>query len=117
MEFLFEKEAMRNDPVPRELDFVDLCLYIALRGLYASYYSGRLTRLDAQEEKEKLVQQYGLCKSRLIFLNRESAKLKERIKNAAKEYEENPNLINADRLYAAFYALPENWRENSEFDK
>ena len=109
-EFDFEKKAMQGEPLPQGLDIADSCLYIALKNLDALYHRELISRKDATEEKRRLVYNWTTDKSKLEFLNRDSETLGARISDASKEYKDNPCIENADKLYAAFYNLPTDWR-------
>ena len=110
MEFTFERMAMKGDPLPKDLDIADSCLYVALKNLYAMYYEKLISRSAATEEKKTLVRNWKEDKSKLEFLYRDSKALNEKIGSASKEYKSNPCLETADKLYAAFYNLPDDWR-------
>ena len=112
MEFAFEREAMQGQPLPKRLDIADSCLYVALKNLYAMYRNKLISRKDATEEKKRLVYNWTTDKTKIEFLNRESDVLGARIGAASDEYKNNPCIKNADKLYAAFYNLPEDWRQN-----
>lgn len=111
MEFAFEREAMQGQPLPKRLDVADSCLYVALKNLYAMYHNKLISRKDAIEEKKRLVYNWTTDKAKIEFLNRESDVLGARIGVASDEYKNNPCIENADKLYAAFYNLPEDWRQ------
>ena len=110
MEFSFEKEAMHGQPLPKGLDIADSCLYIALKNLYAMYRNKLISRKDATEEKSLLVYNWTNDKSKIEFLKRDAEALKIKIGDASENYKNNPCIENADKLYAAFYNLPDNWR-------
>ena len=110
MEFVFEKEAMQGEPIPLGLDIADSCIYIALKNLYAMYRNKLISRKDATEEKRRLVYNWTTDKSKIEFLNRESDALRDKIGTASDEYKSNPGIETADKLYAAFYNLPDDWR-------
>lgn len=110
MEFEFERKAIRGDPLPKTLDIADSCLYIALKNLYSMYRDGRISRKLAKEEKQSLIYNWTKDKSKLEFISRKSLDLSARISEASKKYRDCPSNENADKLYAAFYNLPENWR-------
>ena len=114
MVFDFEKSAMMGEPVPIDLDIADACLYMGLKHLYAMYKERLIDRSTATEEKKKLIFCHKENKAQLEFLNRESEALKSRIQEASENYKNNRTLENADKLYAAFYNLPENWRDGNE---
>ena len=111
IEFSFEREAMQGKPLPKGLDIADSCLYIALKNLYAMYRNKLICRKDATEEKKSLVYNWTKQKSEIEFLSRETMSLNERILTSSKEYKNNPCIENAEKLYAAFYNLPDDWRE------
>ena len=110
-EFTFEREAMQGNPLPQGLDIADSCLYVALKNLYAMYQNKLISRKDATEEKRRLVYNWTTDKAKLDFLNRDSETLRDKIGAASEEYKNNPCVETADKLYAAFYNLPDDWRE------
>ena len=110
-EFTFEREAMQGKPIPQGLDIADSCLYVALKNLYAMYQNKLISRKDATEEKRRLVYNWTTDKAKLDFLNRDSETLRDKIGAASEEYKNNPCIETAEKLYAAFYNLPDDWRE------
>ena len=110
-EFTFEREAMQGKPLPQGLDIADSCLYVALKNLYAMYQNKLISRKDATEEKRRLVYNWTTDKAKIDFLNRDSETLRDKIGAASEEYKNNPCVETADKLYAAFYNLPDDWRE------
>ena len=110
-EFTFEREAMQGNPLPQGLDIADSCLYVALKNLYAMYQNKLISRKDATEEKRRLVYNWTTDKAKLDFLNRDSETLRDKIGTASEDYKNNPCIETADKLYAAFYNLPDDWRE------
>lgn len=109
-EFSFEREAMQGNPLPKGLDIADSCLYVALKNLYAMYRNKLINRKDATEEKRRLIYNWTTDKSKIEFLNRDSEVLKNRIGVASEDYKNNPCIETADKLYSAFYNLPDDWR-------
>ena len=109
-EFTFEREAMQGNPLPKGLDIADSCLYVALKNLYAMYQNKLISRKDATEEKRRLIYNWTTDKAKLDFLNRDSETLRDRIGAASEEYKNNPCIETAEKLYAAFYNLPDDWR-------
>ena len=109
-EFSFEREAMQGKPLPKGLDIADSCLYIALKNLYAMYHSKLISRKDATEEKKRLIYNWTTDKSKIECLNRDSEVLKNKIGVASEDYKNNPSIETADKLYASFYNLPDDWR-------
>ena len=110
MQIEFEKDAMHGEPLPKGLDVADSCLYIALKNLYAMYRQGLISRKDASEEKKRLLQNWITEKSKIDFLNRKSDELRNKIGDASEKYKNAPCIENADKLYAALYNLPNDWR-------
>ena len=110
MEFAFEKDAMQGQPLLKGLDIADSCLYIALKNLYAMYRNKLISRKDATEEKKRLIYNWTTDKAKIEFLNRESDALRDKIGTASEEYKNNPCIETADKLYAAFYNLSDDWR-------
>ena len=110
-EFTFEREAMQGKPLPQGLDIADSCLYVALKNLYAMYQNKLISRKDATEEKRRLVYNWTTDKAKLDFLNRDSETLRDKIGAASEEYKNNPCVESAEKLYAAFYNLPDDWRK------
>lgn len=110
-EFSFEREAMQGNPLPQGLDIADSCLYVALKNLYAMYQNKLISRKDATEEKRRLVYNWTTDKSKIEFLNREAESLRDKISVASEDYKNSPCIETAEKLYAAFYNLPDDWRE------
>ena len=110
-EFIFEREAMQGKPLPQGLDIADSCLYVALKNLYAMYQNKLISRKDATEEKRRLIYNWTTDKAKLDFLNRDSETLRDKIGAASEDYKNNPCVETAEKLYAAFYNLPDDWRE------
>lgn len=110
IEFPFEREAMQGKPLPKGLDIADSCLYIALKNLYAMYRNKLISRKDAKEEKQRLIYNWTTDKSKIEFLNRDSEALKDKIGAASEDYKNNPCVETADKLYAALYNIPVDWR-------
>lgn len=105
-----EKQAMTGQLLPHGLDIADSCLYIALKNLYAMYHNKQISRKDATEEKRRLVYNWTTDKSKIEFLNREAESLRDKISVASEDYKNNPCIETADKLYASFYNLQDDWR-------
>ena len=110
MEFAFEKDAMQGQPLPKGLDIADSCLYVARKNLYAMYRNKLISRKDATEEKKRLIYNWTTDKSKIEFINRETDALRDKIGTASEDYKNNPCIETADKLYAAFYNLSDDWR-------
>lgn len=111
MEFPFERMAMQGEPLPKDLDIADSCLYVALKNLYAMYRNKLISRKDATEEKQRLVYNWTTDKSKIEVLNRENEALRKKIGDLSDAYRDNPSIETADALYAALYNLPNGWRK------
>lgn len=110
MELNFERQAMKGDPIPKGLDIADSCLYVALKNLYAMYRNNLISRKDATEEKRRLVYNWTTDKAKIEFLNRDADALRDKIGTESEDYKNNPCIETADKLFAAFYNLSDNWR-------
>ena len=77
------------------------------------YRNKLISREDAKEEKRRLIYNWKSDKSKIEFLNRDSEALRDKIGTASEDYKNNPCIETADRLYAAIYNLPGDWRQNS----
>ena len=106
-EFTFERAAMNDEDMPRDLDIADACFYTALRIIYKAYHNGVIDRKTGTELKNQLTRAYAIDKSKVEFLKRSALALNGRIKKASEAYKSNRTLENADELYAAFYNLSE----------
>ena len=58
MELPFERAALRGDPMPEGMALYEQAAFQALRGLYALYRRGGISREDAAREKEKILEAY-----------------------------------------------------------
>ena len=102
-EFPFERAAMNDEDMPRDLDVADACFYTALRIIYKAYHNGAIDRKTGTELKNQLTRAYVSDKSKVEFLKRSALALNDRIKKASEAYKSNRTLENADELYNAFY--------------
>lgn len=105
---------MQGKPLPKGLDIADSCLYVALKQLYVMYRKGLISREDAKREKSNLIFNWKTDKSKIEFLNRENDSLQGKIKEASENYKNNPCVETADKLYASFYNLPDDWRAKNK---
>lgn len=67
VEFPFEQEARRGQPVPGNLPLIDCMAYIALRGIYQQFYSGQINQEQAGAEKQQLWQEWTRAKETEAF--------------------------------------------------
>lgn len=108
MELSFERAAMRNDPMPDGLDFIDQTIYQGLAWLYRRYYTGAIDQTQAKAEKIKIVGLYNDLRKEKDFADRLGAhhvQMERAINCCASEYSRNPTIENADKLYKAIYGV------------
>lgn len=114
IEFEFEREAMRGEPMPTGLDFTDQKMFQAMSWLYKRYYAGYIKREQAKEEKGKLLYQYNKEKTQRKFeieLCRKQQEMFKKCEFASSEYSKNRNLKNADAIFEAIYNVKVDWSE------
>ena len=68
--FDFEKSAMMGEPVPKDLDIADACLYMGLKYLYAMHKSRLMDRKTATEEKRNLLERRSRAVTTLLHYKR-----------------------------------------------
>lgn len=73
LDFEFERQAMKNEPMPKGLDYVDATIYQGFAWLYQRYYSGKISRDFAKKEKKNC---YTLIKEK-----KKKKKMKEKCTN------------------------------------
>lgn len=104
--------ARMNAPSPPS-NLLDAHLYLALYSLYATLYTGQLTREQARPIKLKLVAQYRRLKDSYDFdmkLRKSATRLWRDTEQAGNAYARDRTLDNADRLWAAVLNLPKGSR-------
>ena len=106
MEFPFEREAMRGDPMPDGLRLYEQSAYQALRHLYAMYHRKAISREDAAREKNQIRFQYDRAKAD-FETNRKNnlahAKMWKEIEGAANRFGRERTLENAEAFVRAVY--------------
>lgn len=111
---VWEIRAIRNEPVPHGLSLAECKAYLSLRTLYRDYREGKVSKTKAQDDKRAIINAFTREKGEEVFLSRQALSLKERISDASQRYADNPTIENADALYAAFWNLPQDWRERKD---
>lgn len=103
-----ERMAMNGNPLPKGLSASEQLAYLELRVLYREYKSGCVSKDQAAAEKAEVLHR--------LFQNRHREKLRDRmcrlyldINTRAIRYQKERTLENADRLFAAFYKMPDGW--------
>lgn len=102
IEFSFERAAMHNEETPAGLSLSERKLYICLRGLYAQYKSGFITREQASKEKNALVKEY----ERDAYLDKLQAhycKIIKDVELAVSRYRKERTIENANTVIGIFY--------------
>ena len=100
--------------MPKGIDYVDATIYQGFAWLYKRYFDGQITREQAKEEKQQLLYEYNKQKDKKQHeekMYKWHADLIKKCEVAAITYAKEPTIENADKFYATFYNLPENWRE------
>lgn len=108
MQFPYEKEAMRGEPMPKDLSLVDQMAYQALASMHSRFRSGAITREQGALEKQKLSLEYNKAvnqRQRESNMAQHYAEQNIRIESAANSYAKERTLENADKLYKALYGM------------
>jgi hypothetical protein len=105
IEFSFEKQAIKGEPLPAGLSGAEQVLYHGLRLLYAQYRMGIISRTQAKAEKFQLVQLYEKidfdCKAWEA-----SVGVWKRLEGAVARYRASKTTENADKCLEAIYGVP-----------
>ena len=106
MELPFDRAALRGDPMPEGMALYEQAAFQALRGLYALYRRGGISREDAAREKEKILEAYrqeGADWARSREITQAHARLWQNIEAAANRYGRERTLDHADAFVRAVY--------------
>lgn len=98
--------ARRNKPSPPTGDILDRWLYLALYGLYATFYEGKIARDTAAEIKRQLVSEYEKERKISDFrteMHIATLKLWRESEAVARDYAQNRTIENADRLWSVIH--------------
>ena len=112
--FPFEVEASKGNEPPVGLTLSQLLAFYCLKELYKNFNGGTVTKEEAAETKERIYRTYVTQRSEEEFLERKALDLQERIRSASEAYKHDRTIENADKLYAAFYNVADNWYEETE---
>jgi hypothetical protein len=108
MQFPYEKEAIRGEPMPKDLSLADQMAYQALSSMYSRFRVRAITREQGAEEKKKLFLTYDKAyrqREREVNMAQHYAEQNARIESAANDYAKDRTLENADKLYKALYGM------------
>lgn len=103
-ELPFERAAMRGEPMPDNLDFIDSMMYQGLAALYFRFFQKAITKEQGQAEKKQMMKKYTVernLKSYEDIMYRWNCSLRKDIEAAQISYRKERTLENADRLSAA----------------
>ena len=89
MELPFERQAMKDEPVPKGLSGADTKAYISLVQIYKMYGLKMIGKTQAKQMKESVVDAWITEKSKEDFLNERVKNLAGRIQDATEKYLEN----------------------------
>ena len=106
----YEKDAMANKPLTKDLDVVDSYVYLALKCLYSAYKKKLCSREEASKEKATILYNMSEGKSNFVFLDMHSDSLIDRISEASDRYFFYPIIENVNKLYADFYNISDDCR-------
>lgn len=108
MQFPYEKQAMRGEPMPKDLSLADQMAYQTLASMHSRFRIGAITREQGADEKKTLSYTYNRAveqREREVNLLKYHAELNTRIEHAANAYAKNRTIENADLLYKALYGM------------
>lgn len=103
-----EKRAARLEDVPPLLDDIATLEYLALRGLYAQFHAGQITRERAKEEKHKIA----LAVKSLAFSRKsieQSINMIKQTSIANSECRKNPTKENLEKLLNILDGFGKEW--------
>ena len=100
-ELPFEREAMRGDPMPDDLDFIDSIMYQGLSALYFRYFHGWVSQEQGKKEKGAMIYKYSIRKNAESYqkiMYKWYADLRKNIEAAQNRYRKERTLEAADML-------------------
>ena len=103
-ELPFERAAMRGEPMPDDLDFIDSVMYQGLAALYFRFLQKAITQEQGKTEKKQLLRKYNVARNMKSYediMYRWNCSLRKSIESAQNAYLKNRTLENADNLSAA----------------
>ena len=101
-----EREAMRGQPVPEGITLTDAKLYIILRYLHKEYAAYHMSKLNAHQEKVRLIAQWQREKSADEKI-KHMAETYVRVGRLCSEYAKARTIEAADALYDALNGFKE----------
>lgn len=77
---------MAGDDMPQRIDFAERMLFLSLRCLYASYRAGTITREQAKDEKNRILNDYDTTR-RWVDIYKETCDIRIKLDSFGKEIE------------------------------
>ena len=109
-EIPFERQAMKNEPMPEGLSGAEQILYQGLALLYQRYRSGYIDNGYAKREKKELLAAYEAAKFDLGMWE-QGRKRMERIVGPVADYWMNPTMEKANEIIDLIYGCKHKWKE------
>lgn len=106
MEIPFEKQAIQNEPPPKELIGIELLTYFSACYMYELYHANKITRDDGSKMKRQIVDASQSATASEIKYSGISARLEREMIS----YAQNRTIESADKLHAAVGNMPDDWR-------
>lgn len=103
IEIPFEREAMRNEPPPKQLSGAELLAYLSACYMYELYHSQKISRDDGTKMKKRIVEALRYATDKQNNDNMRWA----RTENATRTFMQNKTVDNAVKMHNAFYNLPD----------
>lgn len=103
-ELWYERAAMRQEPMPDDLDFIDCWMYQSLAALYLRFFQKAISQEQGRSDKKKLYYKYGVARNKEKWedvMYRWNADLRKGVEKYQNTYRKNRTLENADALSAA----------------
>ena len=102
IEIQYEREAMNNVPMFKELSGVDLLAHLAACWLYAEHHAGKISRDDGTKMKKRIVEALQSATEKEI----KDKSIWARAESASRNFMQNKTVDNAVLMHNAFYNLP-----------
>ena len=108
-ELPFERMALNNLPMPDDLSLADQMMYVILPCLYQAHKANLVTKEQAKAIKQQCMARYEKGKD-MEKSNADWCRTWKRCEKPARDWAMEPTKENGDKLYAAIYRLPDEWR-------
>lgn len=98
MDFPYERDAMRGEPMPNGLDGADRLYYLQLVYLYHVFHTGKWTREQSAAEKQKFLRERAVNKANLAMYQ-EAAQMRGKIGTAISAFSNEKTVENAQTVF------------------